>query len=936
MATNPFRHRGVDQREEQHEKTLTRDTRGKVAKGVAFLQVKNHLLVVLGLMGAACLYAPIVSTPCAVAGVALLFLGLRQHDECPLKMPIHAQTLDKNEFNPKDGSMGDTSAGIFYIGNDRGADKKQVWLTNSDCRQHFLILGTTGSGKTELLVGFGANALAWASGFLMVDGKGDVAVFAKIYALARRFGRTDDLLVLNFMEDDKSEGDAGKVPSNTLNPFSTGGADVLTQMVVSLMDESGGDGGMWKGRATAMFTGVMRAMVYLRNNGLLDLDVGAIRDFLNLRKIIDLNDESKFSDMPAAIRKSVSSYLTSLPGYQPEKGYKQAQTTLDQHGFLEMQFTRIMGSLADVYGHIFMTPYGEVDMFDVVLNRRILMVMLPALGKSKDEVANLGKIVVASLKRMMGATLGNQIEGSWLDVVDRRMTTSPSPFIVILDEVGYYCVEGMDLMAAQARSLGFSMTYAAQDINGMKSLNEKIVGSIIGNTNTKIIMRIEDKETAELAIELAGKAYKPMVLAKTADPGEGGLTYQDNPEARMEALDRISFRDMKGQKEGEMHIIHGDWVVRAKGLYANPVATLDKRKLKLRANHFIKVPKPKQEDLQDEVEAHEILEWMIDEEFAAEQDADIAQVREALASPTPAADQISQIAIAFAATRANRPAASSTEAMCAALAEAANAVRQTAAPLRQRLAGKPVAPVYDQYDHPERSSQAGRPAAPQRPLPPHSDPYARHGQPSAFRDEGQPPHSRDVDFGDDAFPSDARDRDGWAGAGNYDRDPTRERPGFDLGPFDDLDGPPPPRRQSPQRTRLLDELARSPRRPVHVRDDVEHELDVAGRPLGNEPGEDDAVFRVLADLDYSPETTTAKVVEERLERATGARSATAMEAAVPPSAIDAVAFEADAAMAPPSIEDAEDAPPPPPAGGHDMVSDFLSSLLDEDDDKGSR
>jgi hypothetical protein len=34
---------------------------------------------------------------------------------------------------------------------------------------------------------------------------------------------------------------------------------------------------------------------------------------------------------------------------------------------------------------------------------------------------------------------------------EARPYSSPSPFIVILDEVGYYCVDGMAIMAAQAR-----------------------------------------------------------------------------------------------------------------------------------------------------------------------------------------------------------------------------------------------------------------------------------------------------------------------------------------------------------------------------------------------------------------------------------------------------------------------------------------------------
>jgi intracellular multiplication protein IcmO len=249
-------------------------------------------------------------------------------------------------------------------------------------------------------------------------------------------------------------------------------------MIVSLMDDVGGDGAMWKGRATAMLTGVMRALCWLRDEGALDLTVGAIRDHMNLRKVIDLADEKQYPDLPQHIRHTIKSYLSSLPGFQPEKGYRQASTTLDQHGFLEMQFTKIFGSLADVYGHIFATPFGEVDMRDVVLNRRILVVMLPALEKSSDEVANLGKVVVASLKGMMGFTIGNRLEGSYVDIV-RRLGDGAPPMACFFDDVAYYCVDGMDLMAAQASPLGLTMTFGAQDVGEMKRVSGRIADTII-------------------------------------------------------------------------------------------------------------------------------------------------------------------------------------------------------------------------------------------------------------------------------------------------------------------------------------------------------------------------------------------------------------------------------------------------------------------------
>ena len=41
-----------------------------------------------------------------------------------------------------------------------------------------LVLGTTGSGKTEFLLGLCANAITQNSGFIYVDGKGDVKLDA--------------------------------------------------------------------------------------------------------------------------------------------------------------------------------------------------------------------------------------------------------------------------------------------------------------------------------------------------------------------------------------------------------------------------------------------------------------------------------------------------------------------------------------------------------------------------------------------------------------------------------------------------------------------------------------------------------------------------------------------------------------------------------------
>jgi intracellular multiplication protein IcmO len=601
---------------------LVGDTRSTSAKTMEMILDGHCFAPAMALLAAAAWLAPVLGIPVGLAAAWLAAVKVFQAAAHPLKAPIQANRPgrpfpDTHEIDLCNGRPKPAS-GIFYLGYDRWTGK-EVWLTNDDVRQHFLVLGTCGAGKTETLVGFGANALNWSSGFMMVDGKGDVAVFAKIYALARRYGREDDLLVLNLLSPNSD------VSTNAMNPFATGTADSLTRLVESLADWGHGEGS-WRGRAVALLTVVMRALVDLRDEGRIELDAGVVRDHLRLAKVIELADQQATPDLAPEVRKIVVNWLSSLPGYKPGGVDAQSETTLGQHAYPESFFVKPLELLSDVYKHAFSRRQEDIDMVDVFLNRRILFVMLPALEMCDDRVSILGKTVVASLKRAMGFTLGDRIDSAYDNKFFKQSSNSNSPFMAIFDEASYYMVEGMDLMASQARSHGLSITYTAQDINGMKGLNDKIIGSIIGNTKTKVIMRIEDPETAKMAVEICGKAYRSTIhptydtakiimriedpetakatidaaigAAKAASgPDHDNLRYSDDLEARIEEVERIKFLDMKNQDSGQMHVVYKDTIVKAQGFYANTEGSLDRYKLQMRANEFITVRKATKDDV---------------------------------------------------------------------------------------------------------------------------------------------------------------------------------------------------------------------------------------------------------------------------------------------------------------------------------------------------
>jgi intracellular multiplication protein IcmO len=505
----------------------------------------------------------------------IYFLWLTVQDRSlAFKLPVGSKWKDKNNDGPgRDGKP----EGILYLGNVSDT-KEEVWFTNSDARTHILYLGTTGSGKTEGLKSLVSNALSWGSGFVYVDGKADTDLWSSLSSLVRRYGRDDDLLVLNYMTGNSDT----KAPSNTMNPFSSGSASYLTNMLVSLMPEAEGDNAMWKERAVSLISSIMPALTWKRDHQDIPTSVSTIREYLTLPNVIKL---SRDEIIPQEIRAGIIGYLDTLPGFigdayddqgnpkppGPDTPQYDTTTASQQHGYLSMQFTRALQSLGDEYGYIFDTQAADVDMVDVVLNRRILVTLIPALEKSADETANLGKIVAATIKGMMGSTLGANVEGESSTVIENKPTHSATPFMTVFDEVGYYTAQGMAVMAAQARSLGFCLVYSAQDLPALEKRVKEEARSITANCNIKIFGKLEDPtQTKEFFEKTVGSAIVIESSGFQMSGGGSGGSYYDNQQASMQIRPRASYDALRGFVEGQAIITFGEMVMDCRVFYSNP------------------------------------------------------------------------------------------------------------------------------------------------------------------------------------------------------------------------------------------------------------------------------------------------------------------------------------------------------------------------------
>lgn len=594
-----IRQRGLDQEQEQASSLLIRDTRPMGQKFADFCKNPTSVSIVLLTLTLSAFIIPGLADLTLIIGIILFCYTVSQHQTLPFRLPKRAKILDYN--SPAPGSNKPTpAAGIYYFGNEKKNDL-ELWFTNDDMRTHVLMFGSTGSGKTETLISLAYDALVQSSGFIYVDGKGDNSLFSKIFAICRYMGREDDVLLINFMTGARDIiGPQEKRLSNTMNPFARGSSSMLSQLIVSLMESATnkGDGDMWKGRAISFVEALMKILVTMRDAGHILLDANTIRNYFSLERleamvldklfIRDNQDPISLEGLPDVVLEPIAMYVNNLPGFNKAKKGKQVSQVYEQHGFITMQLTRVFGSLADTYGHILRTNLPEVDLRDVVLNRRILVVLLPALEKSPDELANLGKVIIASLKTMMAAGLGDEIEGLYHKIIDRKPTTSTSPFLCILDEYGYYAVPGFAIVPAQARSLGFSVVFAGQDLPALQRASKEEAATIGANTNIKICLKLEDPlETWEFFMKTAGESYVTHVGGFQTDNRSIIGQYADTKSAQLEKRARVDLLDLKEQREGEAHIFFKSRIVRARLFYANPPVVKE-----IRLNQFVKIDYP--------------------------------------------------------------------------------------------------------------------------------------------------------------------------------------------------------------------------------------------------------------------------------------------------------------------------------------------------------
>lgn len=563
--------RGIEDAEAYDRKRLLRDVRTPLEKALDVLKGQNAQLIGMGGAGVCLLVFPALVLPLFLLGV-LFFLPTAYRlkfgrNRLPFRMPIGEPGEDGGD--PLPGRRGYARPeGIFFLGN-QFPDRKELWLKAKDVLTHTLLFGTTGAGKTETLVSLAYNSLATGSGLFYIDPKASPKLDFQIWQMARFLGREDDFRTLNYGTSGKAQGKSPRRLSNTNNPFTTGSAEALTQLLVSLMPASEGANSIFADNAQTLISGLMYALVDLRDKGEIKLSTSTIREHLALEACVKLARDERLGE---AARASIGAALSTC-GWLSSKGDdEQPQSFAEQFGYAKSYFGKPLSSLTDTYSHIYGAEDGEVDFADAIMQRRVLVVLLPSLEKSPAELASLGKISLSAIRNACSVGLGANIEGGAADVLESLPTDAIGigPYLCIVDEYAAIVTPGFEVVLTQGRGLGIAAIVASQDYAGILEADQKGAQQMVANTSIKIFMKMQDAEkTWNLIRGLAGQT---TVIRSTGyrvreDRGSG---YLDTQDTTVDKEDRVELRDLQQQIEGETHFVFSGQIVRGDMFYAGP------------------------------------------------------------------------------------------------------------------------------------------------------------------------------------------------------------------------------------------------------------------------------------------------------------------------------------------------------------------------------
>jgi len=216
-------------------------------------------------------------------------------------------------------------------------------------------------------------------------------------------------------------------------------------------------------------------------------------------------------------------------------------------------------------GDFLCRPFSDVDFYQAIKRSQIIYAALPRLQETKKS-EKLGKVILTDLQSSIGA------------VYSEKDFRPLMPALVVLDEFGSYALPDFGVVFEQAREANVAVVAAFQLTSQLadreKRLSTGFLETVMGNTETKVFMRLKSLESALWASEFFGQElrwFAQVSAGGSRSDAEQMISLRRylNPrrmEARTSSLTHRQMYDQRVRPEALLHeLVVGEAVINWRG-----------------------------------------------------------------------------------------------------------------------------------------------------------------------------------------------------------------------------------------------------------------------------------------------------------------------------------------------------------------------------------
>ncbi len=378
------------------------------------------------------------------------------------------------------------------------APPRPIVIPDADREGHIFTMGATRSGKTRLAEAMIEYDIKAGRNILWIDPKGDNAIFSKIVSAAKSTGREDDLMYFSPVFPGYS------VKIDPLSHY------FMTEEIVN-----------------HVISGIrVREEFYL--NIAYEITLVVVQSLILISRSLGERPVFTFRRIKENIGyeelQSLRSQVAEIDGEEA----KEVLGNLDQilaspHDY----FSKVSSSLRTVITSLSSGSVGEIigkDPANKFIDRLesgcgVILVVQTGSLLTRKTAHIMARVLLSMVQSLVGRIIGSQ----------RKIDP---PLAVYADEASNILYFGIDDLFNKAGSAGVwlhMLTQSKQDL--VAELGPAYAGKILDNTNTKIVFRVNDPNTAGYVSRMAGtKAVFSPIMSLS-----GGLSVREMREDRIGA-----------------------------------------------------------------------------------------------------------------------------------------------------------------------------------------------------------------------------------------------------------------------------------------------------------------------------------------------------------------------------------------------------------------